>query len=141
MPALAVRQTPVDWHGSAVAFAVAFLLAFQRTLAQDMRDVEADQLVGRETLAGVLGPRAAGRLFLALVGLLAAVVVGVGCIAEWSSPFCFPLLACVPYALLYFTALGGREAPEGELAEVMIDGQFYLIGAIALAWWAATSAG
>ncbi|MHC4789428.1 MAG: 4-hydroxy-3-methylbut-2-enyl diphosphate reductase [Planctomycetota bacterium] len=139
VPALAAPQAMADWRGVLVAFVVAFLLAFQRTLAQDMRDVEADQLVGRETLAGVLGPRVAERLFFGLLVLLAAVIAGVGCIAEWSSPFCFPLLACVPYALVYFTVLRRRKGPEGELAEALIDGQFYVIGLIALIWNMATS--
>ncbi|MHC4481373.1 MAG: 4-hydroxy-3-methylbut-2-enyl diphosphate reductase [Planctomycetota bacterium] len=115
VPALAALPGSVAWRGVAVAFAAAFLLAFQRTLAQDLRDVQADQLMGRETLAGVLGPRGAERLFCALVLLLVGVVAGLGCAAEWSSSFCFPLLAAVPYALVYFGLLRRARWLEGEL--------------------------
>lgn len=134
VPALAAGPGAARWSGAAIAFTVAFLMAAQRTLALDLADVEADQLVGRETLAGVIGTHAAARLFFVLAALLACVIVGGGCIAGWTSSFCFPMLVAVPYAVASFIVLRRWDRPDGELTGVMIDGQFYLAGLAALMW-------
>jgi 4-hydroxy-3-methylbut-2-enyl diphosphate reductase len=135
VPALSAGATAYGGRDAVIAFAVAFLMAFERTLALDLRDVEADQIVGRETLAGVIGARAARRLFFVLAAVLAMVLVVGGCIARWTTSFCFPLLVGVPYALGAFAvvrACGKRLT--GELAEAVVDGQFYLTALAALVW-------
>lgn len=144
VPALARSATAGLWKGTAIGFVASFLMVFQRTLLLDLRDVETDQLVGRENLAGLLGGRTAGRLFLALVAALVLVIVGGGCVARWTTSFCYPLLLSVPYALASYVMLrrggppGGRE---GETAEALVDGQFYALGLAALVWlWVGAAA-
>jgi 4-hydroxy-3-methylbut-2-enyl diphosphate reductase len=126
------------WPCVAAAFTAAFVLTFQRTLAQDLCDVEGDQLVGRETLAGALGPRAAGRLFYGLAALLAATLGGLGGLGGYTSRFGLLMLAAVPYGLGYFRALRRWERPEGMRVELLADGQFYLLALLALGWELAT---
>jgi 4-hydroxy-3-methylbut-2-enyl diphosphate reductase len=133
VPALAAGPAPHAWRDGSVAFAVAFLMAFGRTLALDLRDVEADQIVGRETLAGVVGPLAAKRVFFLVIGVLAAVLGLEGYFQGWAGPGWAALLLGAPYALGSFALLGRRgSGPTGELAEAMVDGQFYLVGLAAL---------
>jgi len=137
VPALAVSAAPGLWKSAAVAFVAAFLMVFERTLLLDLRDIETDQIVGRETLAGLLGPRASGRLFGGAVLALALVIVGAGCLAGWTTPYCCPLLIGVPWALASYVVLkrGGRAGGRGgNVAEGLVDGQFYVMALAAAAW-------
>ncbi|MGD2174743.1 MAG: 4-hydroxy-3-methylbut-2-enyl diphosphate reductase [Candidatus Brocadiaceae bacterium] len=122
----------VELASAATAFAACFLMAFQRTLALDLRDVEADQLVGRETLVRFLGPGRASGLFFCLV-TLEAVVLLVGGVAGWITSLSFGLLVAVAYAVLCSVVLHRKRLDE-EVAEALVDGQFYLVGLLSLAW-------
>jgi 4-hydroxy-3-methylbut-2-enyl diphosphate reductase len=144
VPSLAADPTPGLWKGAAVAFVVSFLMVFERTLLLDLRDVETDQIVGRETLAGLLGPPAPGRLFGATAVVLALVIGGAGCAAGWTTSYCYPLLLGVPWAVASYLVLkqgaraGGRG---GDVAEALMDGQFYVVAIGAAAWgWLAAGA-
>lgn len=132
VPAVAAQPSAPDWRGAFVAFGAASLLAFQRTLALDLRAVQADQLVGRETLAHALGARTAERVFMAQVALFAAVVGLLGLVAGWATSYCMPMLVAVPYSLFYAAVL--RRPLRGEWAELLVDGLFPVLGAAALAW-------
>ncbi len=137
VPALAGTGSVGSLGAVAIAFAASFLMVFERTLLLDLRDVEADQIVGRETLAGLLGAPAARWLFFAVVAALAVVIGAGGCVAGWTTPFCYLLLLSVPYALGSYAMLhlgGPATAREGALAEALVDGQFYLAGLAALLW-------
>ncbi|NLW51601.1 MAG: 4-hydroxy-3-methylbut-2-enyl diphosphate reductase [Candidatus Brocadiaceae bacterium] len=135
VPALAAGGGPGQWAAAAVAFAIAFLLAYQRSLALDLRDVEGDQLVGRETLAGILGGRAARRVLWALAVLL-GVVLALACLAGWTTGFCLPLLFCVPYVPATYVMLRRWHRREAEPAEILVDAGFYLLGAVGLVFGA-----
>jgi hypothetical protein len=75
------------------------------------------------------------RWVLVLVTLL---VGGPGLLGGWVRPCAAGFLVTVPYAVLYVMALRRRKLPEDELAELVIDGQFYLAaaGVAALVAWA-----
>jgi 4-hydroxy-3-methylbut-2-enyl diphosphate reductase len=134
VPVLAATPGVHGWRDAALAFPVAFLMAFERTLALDLRDVAADQIVGRETLVGAAGLRVAQRLFLALPVLLACLLIVAACLG-WLASAGLPLLLSVPYTLGSVGLMKRRRrAPTGEMAEVVVDGQFYLLGVAALAW-------
>ncbi len=137
VPALAAPGAPLPWRAAAVAFAVAFAAAFQRTLALELLDVRADKIVGRETLAGVLGPRVAQKVLYGLIVLVAAVLAGAGCLAGWTTDYCLPLLAAVPAALGCFALAKRSGVLRGEVSELAVDAQFYLVALAALAWSAA----
>ncbi len=129
LPALAARS-PLG--PSIVVFAVCTLMGFQRTLALDLRDVQADQLVGRETLVRVIGPLAASRLLLLLSLAGAGLLVGAGLAGYLSAvaPWCALASA---YGALSSAALRHGDLQE-DAAEVLVDGQFYLMAALCLLW-------
>jgi (E)-4-hydroxy-3-methyl-but-2-enyl pyrophosphate reductase len=142
VPSLAAERPAHDLVGAAGAFAVAFLMAVERTLALDLRDVETDRIVGRETLASVLGPATGRTLFFVLSALAGALLAGAGVLGIWATAFWVPMLLSVPCAwgcLALMRRQGGRL--EGEMAEAMMDGQFYLVGLAALGWGLLTAAG
>jgi 4-hydroxy-3-methylbut-2-enyl diphosphate reductase len=141
VPSLAGGLGAVAWRSTLTAFLVAFLMAFERTLLLDLGDVAADQIVGRETLAGVLGVRRAEQAFTAtLVGLAAALGL-LGGLAGWAGPPAWLMLICVPYALGCFLALRRGWRRPGEWAELAVDGQFYLAAIAAAAAGLAAAAG
>ena len=134
IPALAMTTGTVDWRALAVAFPAAFILAGQRTLIGDLGDVEGDQLVGRETVAVVLGPSKSKWLFI-LSLLCEVLLLGVlGGYLDWATQFSLVLLLLVPYAAAIFLLHHYQQMPEGELGEALIDGTFYISGVLAVLW-------
>jgi len=134
IPGLVQGNPATHWRQISVAILLSFLLGGQRTLMTDLRDVEGDQLMGRETMAVALGESRAKVLFiLSMAG--EAVLLGVlGGAAGWASPFSYMLLPLVPYAALYFLLFHFRRLPEGEIGEALIDGKFYFCGLLAALW-------
>ncbi len=135
VPALSSGRGAGLWRSAAPAFVVCFLMAFQRTLKLDLRDVAADQLVGRETLAGLLGGRAVTWLVFVLGGLEGAVLTAAA-LAGWTEPAGLLLLASIPYGVVFFVLLRGRTGMEEDLAETLVTARFYLAGLLALSWHA-----
>jgi 4-hydroxy-3-methylbut-2-enyl diphosphate reductase len=134
IPALAAGGPDVRWRAVAVAIAFALLLSFHRTLLSDMRDVESDQLVGRETLASMLGDRACRGV---LAGVLAAEVVllaGLGGLLGWTSAISYGMLIPVCYSAVCSLMFHRGRLPEAELGEALIDGKFYACGLVALVY-------
>ncbi len=129
VPAL-VAEGP--WRAAAFAFAATFLMAFQRTLAMDLRDVEADQLVGPEALVRLLGPGAGSGLLVVLVVLQAVLLLGGGLLG-WTTSLSYLLVLGMAYALACFTTME-RHRMEEDTAELVVEGQFYLMGLAALLW-------
>jgi (E)-4-hydroxy-3-methyl-but-2-enyl pyrophosphate reductase len=129
LPALTARS-PLG--PSVITFVVCGLMGFQRTLALDLRDVQADQLVGRETLVRLIGPPAAFRLLLVIALAEAVLLVGTGLAGHLSSvgPWCALAAA---YGAFSSAALRHGGVHE-DAAEVLVDGQFYLMAALCLLW-------
>ena len=112
----------------AVALALVFGLVFCRALLRDFRDLQADRMVGRETLPIIFGARSSRRLLygsLALTAVLVAAATASGLVAAPQGyllvlPFIYAA-ACVPL----FT----RQAVlQGFRAEVIQDFVFILAG-------------
>jgi len=119
-------------RGALVAAALCFLMGFQRTLALDIRDLWADRLLGRETLVRILGGTGASVLFVVLVAFQALTLVSAG-MSERLTPLAFPMLVGPVYALLCFSLLRKSQLDE-DVSDALVEGQFYLIGAVALLW-------
>ena len=136
IPALAAGVQAGAWPAVAAAFAFSMLLAGQRTLAMDFRELETDQLIGRETVVVALGQRAATWLYAGALGLMAILLACAGALG-WTGRFAYVLLPVVPCAAGSFLVSGRRTMPDTELAEMLVDGSFYLAGLLALLWLAA----
>jgi (E)-4-hydroxy-3-methyl-but-2-enyl pyrophosphate reductase len=134
VPAIGGRLPASDWPGAAAAFAALFAMACQRTLALDLIGAESDQLVGREMLAGYLGPNRAERLYFMLSAFIIVVLLAAGTL-QWLTGLSFALSICALYGLAGYVVVR-RRGIEGEWAEALIDGQLYLAGLAALAWTA-----
>jgi len=138
VPALATGEPLAVWRPGVLAFGVCFLMAFQRTLALDLRDVEADQLMGRETLATLLGPAGASRLFFAVVAVEVLMLLTAGLI-DWCTALAYWLPTVAVYSLVAFRLLRSPDRVQEELCEVLVGGQFYLAAGLAAVWVAAAN--
>jgi len=131
VPALTTGRIVEMWPSVAVVFSVTFLLAFQRTLALDLQALQADRIFGRETLARMVGDRAALRLFLGITTCVVVILIGLGG-AVGCTPLSRVLPLIAPVALLSCIAAARWSTLDSEWSELAVDGQFYLAGLIAL---------
>jgi len=116
------------------AFGIVFALIAARSALFDLRDIQGDRLVGKETLPIVLGP-ARTRLLagggLAAAALLLGISVGLGAcrpVALWAL---LPIAAAVANL-----SLAGRSPSRRQAGfELLLDGALYAAGLAALLGW------
>lgn len=119
-----------------LCFAFIFVLAFMRSLIFDLRDIEGDRIMGRETLITIIGENRARRTIL--------LVTAMACLLCALSPFFLPplkegaanlrfLFQIVPLAYLYiFTRMNFEKfTARAVYFNVFADGQFFLAGGAA----------
>jgi|WetSurMetagenome_2_1015567.scaffolds.fasta_scaffold00717_12 (E)-4-hydroxy-3-methyl-but-2-enyl pyrophosphate reductase len=125
---------------TALTFSLLFVLAFLRSLVFDLRDIEGDRIMGRETLVTIIGEAHARRAIMA--------VTAAACILYAVSPLLIPtsakgagyyrfLFQMVPILYLYiFVRLNrGHRYGRSVFFAIFADAPFYLAGAAA---WAAS---
>lgn len=136
VPALAagsVLSMPAAVPAVASAAALSFLLAFKRTLFAGLRDVEGDQLVGRETIAMVAGQTTARRVLSALIVCQTVLLILAGEVFGWVAA-ARPLLLVGPYEAGYFALERFGKFGSTDLSEAAADATFYLCGLLVLLW-------
>ena len=130
------------WHSGRAwdlrVFAALFLvgvLAFARTVVHDIRDMQNDQIVGKETLPILLGKRAAKGVLAAMLGVL---LLGTLWLTFQSRHAVHPmitaliLVACAAYPLLYLWLFHERFTTGRARFQVGVELSFYLLGLLAL---------
>ncbi|HET8901814.1 MAG TPA: 4-hydroxy-3-methylbut-2-enyl diphosphate reductase [Holophagaceae bacterium] len=130
------------WHMHRVwdlrVFAALFLvgvLAFARTVVNDIRDMQNDQIVGKETLPILLGKGAAKIVLAVMLGVLLA---GTLWLTFHSRHAVHPMLtalilvACAAYPLLYLWLFHDRFTTGRAKFQVGVELSFYLLGLLAL---------
>ncbi len=133
--------TPVWQQGRAWdlrVFAATFLvgvLAFVRTVIYEIRDMQNDQIVGRETLPILLGRRAAQIVIVGMLGLLLAGTLWQTFESRAHHPplmVALVLVLCAAYPLFYLWAYHERFTTGRNRFELSVDFSFYLVGLLAL---------
>jgi (E)-4-hydroxy-3-methyl-but-2-enyl pyrophosphate reductase len=131
LPAAALG--PNSLVGLALAFTYTLVLMFLRSALFDVLDVQGDLIVGKETIPIVLGEAQTRRLLLWLTWSLAGAVVlaalwgGLPGLAWW---LLLPVLGMAAMQLLWARSW----ITPGSLSEGLVDLNFWLAGAVALAW-------
>lgn len=133
--------TPV-WQADRVwdlrVFAATFLvgvLAFVRTVIYEIRDMQNDQIVGRETLPILMGKRATK---FAIIGLLGSLLAGTLWLTYQHRAEGHPLavalalVLCSAYPMLYLWLFHERFTTGRNRFELSVDFSFYLVGLLAL---------
>jgi len=120
------------------AFAAVFLmgvLAFARTVIYDIRDMQNDQVLGKETLPIALGKRGAKLVLGALLGLLLGGTLWLTFHNRGEGhPFlvALVLVLCAAYPLVYLWLYHERFTTGKHRLELSVEMSFYLVGLLAL---------
>jgi len=123
------------------AFAVVFILSFIRSLIFDLRDIEGDRIMGRETLITIIGETRARKALLIMiwagVAILATAPAAMGFTAyryAGTLRYLFQIPALI-YAAVFVRLNAGIRPNHSALFCLLADGIFYLaaLGAFAAA--------
>lgn len=117
-----------------IAMAFTFSIAFIRAVILDIRDIQVDRIVGRETIPIAIGKRWT-KVMLITVAVLTAGMLAASPSLGWTSPFSYYLIPCVLYACLYLLLYHIRAIGEGLTFEAVVDFNFILAGIIAFFFW------
>lgn len=126
-------HTGVSFRGAAISFLFVFSVAYVRCALFDIFQAQGDLIVGVETLPIVLGEKRTITLlkwvlsFSALILFLAALLGLVG-------PIAYLMLSCFLTLFLCLLAYTRRWLYPGTRFEVMVEGNLFLAGLLALAW-------
>lgn len=117
----------------AVALAFAFSMTFIRAVILDIRDIQGDRLVGKETIPIAIGKKWT-KIMLVVAASMIACLLAVSPSLGWTSDFGYFLLPCVFYACLYLFLYHMRVIGEGAACEAVVDFNFVLAGILAFLW-------
>jgi (E)-4-hydroxy-3-methyl-but-2-enyl pyrophosphate reductase len=117
----------------AITFIFTFILVITRSLFFDVRDLQGDQIVGRETLPTIIGTLGTQILLIALTCLLALVLI-TGAKFGWITELGYLMLILTLYICLYLLLYHKRFLYRGTSVEVIGDMQFVLAGTLALVY-------
>ncbi|MCX7765226.1 MAG: UbiA family prenyltransferase [Candidatus Sumerlaeia bacterium] len=109
------------------------LLVLVRSFIYDIREIEEDLIVGRETIPIILGLRRIQTLIFVLIGLM-----GVSLLSGWLLTL-FPalsllMLLTIGYIIFAYGCRWSAEFYHSLAYDALIDGQFILVGILAYIW-------
>jgi 4-hydroxy-3-methylbut-2-enyl diphosphate reductase len=131
LPALS-SATPVLWWQIGALSCMTFLLVFVRSALLDIRDIQGDRLVGKETIPIVLGTERTLQLLVGATVILALLFI-VAPLSGWLSPMHVSFLLGVVYLAAAEYLITRQRIVRRFLSESLVDGTFLVFGAIALA--------
>jgi len=114
-----------------LTFATTFLLVTVRSLFFDIRDIQGDKIVGRETLPTIIGTRGTKILIMSLTSFQALLLI-LGSGERWLTGFGYFMLLVTAYIFFYLFLYHRRVIYQGTDVEIMGDMQFILAGILAL---------
>ncbi len=117
----------------AVAIAFAFSIAFIRAVVLDIRDIQGDRILGKETIPIAIGKERTKKILIAITASV-AILLFMSSFLGWTSALGYYLLPCVAYACGYQYLFQKRIVSEGILLETIADFNFILAGIIAFVW-------
>ena len=120
-----------------VACFFTFTLVYIRSVLTDIRDIEGDKLVGRETIPILIGKKAT-KIFLAFLSTTAAAALVIAYVLEWTDLFGVVLVLSIFYTGFYLLLYHYRIIKGGVKFDLVVDGVFYVTGLLAVAWIAIT---
>ncbi len=113
------------------AWAVGFV--FSRTAFFDLLDIQGDRLVGRETIAILLGEKRSILMLKVLLGVGAGFSLALSAM-HWVSSFGYILVICPLLMLLIVLTFEKGKMPAGIRMEFKVESLFVLAGVMAALW-------
>jgi len=121
----------LSWWQIGALFCTTFLIVFLRSALLDIRDIQGDRLVGKETIPIVLGTARTLQLLVASTAILAFLFVAAP-ISGWLSPIHMGFLMGVAYLAFGEYLITRQRIARRFLSESLVDGTFLVFGVIAL---------
>ena len=131
IPFLGTRKSFIPSFAIAIAFA--FSIAFIRAVVLDIRDIQGDRILGKETIPIAIGKERTKTILIILTASV-AVLLFVSSLLGWTTSLGYYLLPCVAYAFGYQYLFQKRIVSEGLLLETIADFNFIFAGIIAFVW-------
>ena len=116
-----------------VVLAFTFSMAFIRTVLLDVKDVQGDRIIGKETIPIAIGKESTKAILVAISIVLTILLITSPMIG-WTSEFSYYLIPCVIYACGYLYLHHKRLMPGGLICESITDLNFILAGIMVLVW-------
>ncbi|MBU6392651.1 MAG: 4-hydroxy-3-methylbut-2-enyl diphosphate reductase, partial [Planctomycetes bacterium] len=116
-----------------ITISFAFSLAFIRAVVLDIRDIQGDRILGKETIPIAIGKERTKTLLFAITALI-TILLSVSPFLGWTTTLGYYLLPCVAYACGYQYLFLRRMVSEGLMLETIADLNFILAGIIAFIW-------
>jgi 4-hydroxy-3-methylbut-2-enyl diphosphate reductase len=114
-----------------IAFAFVFLSLFVRSTLLDIRNMQGDRLVGRETIPVIIGKERT-KILLVSANILLTVLLAAAAARRWAPPVAGLYLAVVAYGFLCLYLYHRRVLFQDFMHEVVVDGELLLAGVLAL---------
>jgi 4-hydroxy-3-methylbut-2-enyl diphosphate reductase len=131
LPALSAEATRPWWQIGALS-CVTFLIVFVRAALLDIRDIQGDRLVGKETIPIVLGNERTQQLLVASTAILALWFVAAPS-TGWLPVAQASHLVGVAYLGVILYRITRQRIVRRFMSESLVDGAFLVFGLIALA--------
>ena len=115
------------------SFVFVFLVSYIRSVLFDIRDIQGDRFVGRETIPILIGKEKT-KIFLLAISGLAAIGLFIFSRIGWLSSLGYLLIIPIAYTIFYLYLYHRRIISQGLSCEGVVDGKFILTGVIAFIW-------
>lgn len=131
VPALEAGIT--DYPSVIAAFVSVALLVLVRAILFDIRDLEGDIVVGRETVAVIFGGKATAQVLQTTL-LLVGLILLLGGLLQFFSSLAFVLIIVMIYSGMSFLFTKQQELYQSIVYDLYVDSQFLLAGLLAYGW-------
>jgi 4-hydroxy-3-methylbut-2-enyl diphosphate reductase len=132
LPLVQVPERSMGVFASLTALVTVFGLVFVRALLRDFRDLQADRLIGKETLPLVIGVRRTRSILLTVILLLALVNALSAALGWVPSPLGYAMLLPIAYTAACVPLFTRQTIVQAFGAELVIDATFIVAGLTAL---------
>lgn len=118
-----------NWQGFFFTLAFVLLLVLNRSILLDVRDLEGDIALGKETIPILLGSRGRAHFIRAMFALICAIPLA-GCLTGALPLRAVAITFLLPYLLLHYPLSRRQELYQSLLYDAFLEGQFLLAGLI-----------
>ncbi|GAX60524.1 penicillin tolerance protein [Candidatus Scalindua japonica] len=127
-------ESPVSSVSSLpVVLAFVFSMVFMRTVLLDVKDVQGDRIIGKETIPIAIGKNKT-KAILVILSILLTILLIISPMIGWTSEFSYYLIPCVAYACGYLYLYHKRIVTSGLACEIITDFNFILAGIMVVIW-------
>jgi len=132
-----LEMSHIDTITFLAVFVFCFLLVFIRASLYDMRDIQGDAVVGRETIPVIIGKPWTQRLVLILSGVV-TVLLAWATLAHVVTSLGWWLMAVPAYCFMTLWLYHRRVIFQGVTFEAVMDLEFIIAGVVSTVWFLTT---